>query len=137
MLCTWDSVLKLPVSMPLPSCLLPCDLAAIIDANDQALAWIKNLAKAPLASVNTIPSKQLLPRLIGKEILICYGESHPLYVDGPDNIAIFDAFLEVNDFGTNFDPTGCRPITVPVRAFVLIEQHDSDMLSHRLMVGKL
>jgi hypothetical protein len=101
---------------PLPTRLKPCDIAAIIDANDQGLAWVKDLAKVPSSSINTIPSHQLTPKLVGKEVIICYGEKHPSYDSNGDNIAIFDVFVELNDFGTNLEHIGCRPINTPVSA---------------------
>jgi hypothetical protein len=64
--------------MPLPTGVEPRDVVAIIDANDQALAWDKDLAKAPNSSINTTSSHQLVPKLIGKEVIICYGEKHLL-----------------------------------------------------------
>jgi hypothetical protein len=97
------------------------DLVALIDANDNALAWVKEMSTSPTASENTIPHTQLTTSLLGKnEIVIVYGEKHPMFVAGSDNIALFDTWAELNAFGTNFDATGSRPIPTPVCAAALL-----------------
>jgi hypothetical protein len=125
--------------MPLPTGLEPRDVVAIIDANDQALAWVKDLAKVPNASINTIPSHQLIPKLIGKEVIICYGEKHPAYKSHGDNIAVFDAFIELSEFGTNLEPTGSRPINTPVSTLndSRVISGDSDHPFSRSNIGGL
>lgn len=107
--------------MPLPSGLSPRDLVAIVDADDQALAWIKDLAKDPSSPSNTIPERQLTTALIGKnEVFIIYGDQHPSYKAGSDNIASFNIWFEINEFGTSYDATGCRPIPIPVSKLLCV-----------------
>lgn len=101
--------------MPLPSTLNARNLAAIFDANEQSLGWVKDLTETPLSSSNTIPSEQLIALPLGKnEVVVCYGEKHPLHNEDSRNIAYFDALLQVSDFGTTLEYTGARPIEPPV-----------------------
>jgi hypothetical protein len=102
--------------MPLPDSLPATTLVAVIDADDQALAWVKNLAKAPDALVNTIPRNQLSTSVIKNEVFVVYGDKHPLHQPDTesDNIAQFNVWLELNDFGTTFDATGSRATAIPM-----------------------
>jgi hypothetical protein len=135
----WMSVRLMYSSiMPLPAGLPAHDVVAIADANDQCLAWTKDLAKAPMAPSNTIPSHQLTTTLVGKnEVFVSYSEKHPLFKANSDNIAVFDTFFEINDFGTSFDHTGSRLISTPVSTIHLsLDLIIMSNYAHRLNVGK-